>query len=101
MSDSIMSRIEQMWSEQRREEAKTMCAKRKPTEDEISRAMVIGKWFFGWNDITGICPITLGNKHWHKKVCALFEWIAVLESDLKQTAEPNNCTAKPNDGGGE
>jgi hypothetical protein len=27
------------------------------------------------------------DEHWHKKLCALFEWIAVLETE---TSKPNN-----------
>ena len=63
-----------------------MCANRTPTEEEIDRAMVIGKWFFGWTDKTGPCPIGCMDEHWHKKLCALFEWIAVLETE---SSKPN------------
>ena len=76
-----MEAVLDRWSDIRRKEAQTMCAKRKLTEGEIDRAMVIGKWFFGWTDKTGPCPIGCMDEHWHKKLCALFEWIAVLESE--------------------
>ena len=76
------------WAKNREEEAKTMCAKRKPTEVEIDRAMVIGKWFMGWTDETGPCPISVTNGHWGKKLCALFEWIAVLEAEASKLPTP-------------
>jgi hypothetical protein len=72
------------WDKKRDEESKTMCAKRKLTESEIDRAMVIGKWFIGWTDATGPCPISVTNGHWGKKLCALFEWIAVLETEVNK-----------------
>jgi hypothetical protein len=79
-----------MWAKRRNEETATMCAKRRPTEDEIDRAMTIGKWFFGWTDETGPCPISITNEPWHKKLCALFEWIAVLEADNSNIQISNN-----------
>jgi hypothetical protein len=45
--------------------------------------MVIGKWFFGWTEVTGPCPIDVMSGHWGKRLCALFEWIAVLETDSR------------------
>jgi hypothetical protein len=74
------------WAKKSEEDAATMCAKRMLTEEEIDRAMVIGKWFFGWTDKIGPCPISVTNEHWGKKLCALFEWIAVLETEAR---EPN------------
>ncbi len=82
----FLVRLSDRWAKKREEEAATMCAKRTPTEEEIDRAMVIGKWFFGWTDKTGPCPIGCMDEHWHKKLCALFEWIAVLETE---TSKPN------------
>jgi hypothetical protein len=78
--DSLV-RLSDCWAKKREEEAATMCAKRVLTEEEVDRAMVIGKWFFGWTDTTGPCPIGCTDEHWHKKLCALFEWIATLEAD--------------------
>ena len=75
------------WAKKREEEAATMCAKRTPTNEETDRAMVIGKWFCGWTDETGPCPINVASGHWGKKLCALCEWIAVLETEA----------SKPND----
>jgi hypothetical protein len=93
----VMVQIQKMWDIKRQEEASTMFINRKPTEDEIERAMIIGKWFFGWNDTTGTCPISILNEHWHKKVCALLEWIAMLESELqkkKTKTLKNTCSLK-------
>jgi hypothetical protein len=59
----------------------SMCAKRELTEDEVDRAIEIGRWFKAWGDTTGPCPICITNESWHQKLCALFEWIAVLESN--------------------
>lgn len=81
-------RLSALWAKKREEEAETMCAKREPTEEEIDRAMVIGTWFCGWTDATGPCPIDLTSGHWGKKLCALFEWIAVLETEA---SKPNNA----------
>ena len=67
------------WTNKRQEEVNTMCAQRKLTEDEIERAMIIGKWFYSWTRETGPCPIGIMDKYWSKKLCSLFEWIAVLE----------------------
>jgi hypothetical protein len=80
----FLVRLSDRWAKKREEEAATMCAKRTPTEEEIDRAMVIGKWFFGWTDKTGPCPIGCMDEHWHKKLCALFEWIAVLETEASK-----------------
>ena len=87
-SDSLkrlVLQISDIWETRREEEARTMCAKRRPTDEEIDRAMIIGKWFVAWNDETGQCPIDPGNGHWGKKLCALFEWIATLETDTQNT----------------
>ena len=43
-----------------------------------------GKWFMGWTDATGPFPISVTNGHWGKKLCALFEWIAVLETEASK-----------------
>jgi hypothetical protein len=83
-NDAFLAKIFALWDERRAKEATTMCAKRTPTECDIDRAMVIGKWFCAWNDKTGPCPIQVTNGHWGKKLCALFEWIAVLEADLRK-----------------
>ena len=91
-------RISDRWAKLRIEEASTMCAKREPTEEEIDRAMVIGKWFFGWTDETGPCPISGSNEHWHKKLCALFEWIAVLESEFHNPNAGIERPQKPQEG---
>ena len=89
MSSDVLEKICQRWGEQRAEEAKTMCLDRKPTKEEIDRAMIIGKWFWTWNNETGVCPIDCMTPHWGKKLCALFEWIAMLESDnLHKTTQP-------------
>jgi hypothetical protein len=32
------------------------------------------------------------DEHWHKKLCALFEWIAVLETE---TSKPNARLDRP------
>jgi hypothetical protein len=85
------------WSKKREEEAATMCAKREPTEAEIDRAMVIGKWFTGWTDATGPCPISVTNGHWGKKLCALFEWIAVLETEAIKPNAPLESSARSDD----
>jgi len=77
----FLVRLSDRWAKKREEEAATMCAKRTPTKKEINRAIVISKWFFGWTDKTGPCPIGCMDEHWHKKLCALFEWIAVLETE--------------------
>ena len=83
-----LARRSDRWAKKREEEAETMCAKREPTEAEIDRAMVIGKWFCGWTDATGPCPINVTSGHWGKKLCALFEWIAVLEAEA---SKPNSA----------
>jgi hypothetical protein len=75
------------WAEIRLKEAETMLPKRKPTEVEIQRAMIIVKWFIAWNKSTGPCPINISSEYWGKKLCALAEWIAVLESDLMERAK--------------
>ena len=85
--DAFLLRLSDQWAKKREEEAATMCAKRTLTEEEINRAMVIGKWFLGWTDKTGPCPISVTSGYWGKKLCALFEWIAVLESEASITAE--------------
>jgi hypothetical protein len=84
MKDDALSMVFERWKKTREEEAKTMCAKRRLTEEEVDRAMVIGKWFVGWSEETGQCPINLTSDHWGKKLCALFEWIAVLESEAQR-----------------
>ena len=81
VSTDVIDKIAEIWGKQRAEEAVTMCLNRKPTEEEIQRAMVIGKWFLGWTEETSQCPIKISDKHWFKKLCALFEWIAMLESE--------------------
>ena len=78
---NVITKIAEIWGKKRAEEAVTMCLNRKPTEEEIQRAMVIGKWFLGWTEETGQCPIGISNEYWFKKLCALFEWIAMLESE--------------------
>ena len=93
--ENILLKISELWAKKRAEEAATMCAKRKPTEEEIERAMVIGKWFFGWTDETGPCPIGCMNDYWHKKLCALFEWIAVLESNPPHEVGCYNAASHP------
>ena len=91
---SFFVKLADLWAKKRQEEAATMCAKRKLTEDEIRRAMVIGKWFFGWNSQTGQCPILSSDAYWHKKLCALFEWIAVLEAEARDVnRKPRDCAA--------
>jgi hypothetical protein len=80
----FLTKLCDRWAKTREEEAATMCAKRELTEDEINRAMIIGKWFFGWTDKTGQCPISITNDYWGKKLCALFEWIAVLETETRR-----------------
>ena len=89
----LIDNILDMWGKKRKDEALTMCAKRKPTEREINRAMIIGKWFFGWTDKTGPYPINLESKYWGKKLYALFEWISTLESDVNNSNKENknNC----------
>ena len=87
-----ITRVCEWWDKKREEEEATMWAKRAPTEEEVDRAMVIGKWFFGWTEETGPCPIGCADEHWHKKLCALFEWIAVLET------EASNPNAEREDG---
>ena len=85
--DRFILKLSDMWAKRRLEEAKTMCAKRNPTDEEVDRAMIIGKWFCGWTDGTGPCPIDMGTGHWGKKLCSLFEWIATLEADLEGKAK--------------
>jgi hypothetical protein len=77
----LMQRIVEGWTKKRLEEETTMCAKRPLTEEEINRDMIIGKWFFAWTRETGPCPIGMMNEYWYQKLCALFEWIAVLEKN--------------------
>lgn len=81
----FLVRLSDRWLKKREEEAATMCAKRQPTEEEVDRAMVIGDWFFGWTNKTGPCPIGAANEYWSKKLCALFEWIAVLETEASKS----------------
>ena len=82
--DAFLAKLFERWDQKRVKEAATMCAKRAPTECDIDRAMVIGKWFCEWTDKTGQCPISITGGHWGKKLCSLFEWIAVLEADLSK-----------------
>lgn len=79
-NNELLQHITDGWTKKRQEEALTMCAQRPLTEEEINRAMIIGKWFFAWTRETGPCPIGIMNEYWSKKLCALFEWIAVLEN---------------------
>ncbi len=72
------------WAMKREEEATTMGSKRRLTEKEIDRAMVIGKSFVGWSEETGPCPIKPETGYWGKKLCAMFEWVSVLESDVER-----------------
>jgi hypothetical protein len=94
-ADELFDLLSDHWAKKREEEAATMCAKRTLTEEEIERAMVIGKWFFGWTDKTGPCPIGCTDEYWHKKLCALFEWIAVLETEASKgfSPEEQKCIA--------
>ena len=80
-ANDVWQKILEGYDKKREQEALTMCAKRKLTDEEIDSAMVIGKWFLGWNESTGPCPIKITDECWFKKLCALWEWIAVLESD--------------------
>ena len=87
LKDMIVQELIDEWARKRMEEAATMCANRAPTEEEIERAMIIGKWFFGWNSASGPCPISSRNPIWEKKLCSLFEWIATLETEARKGAK--------------
>jgi len=77
----LLQLIADGWAKRHQEEAMTMCAKRPLTAEEINRAMIIAKWFYAWTRETGPCPIGMMNEYWYQKLCALFEWIAVLEKN--------------------
>lgn len=61
----------------------TMYAKRPITQSEADRAMDILKCFRAWSEETtkGPCPIQSDDTEWMRRLCALCEWIAVLETD--------------------
>ena len=82
--------ISEIWARSRADAAATMYAKRTPTDDEVDRAVAILNWFNTWTDETGPCPISISDDHWHKKLCALCEWIAVLESENANIALSNS-----------
>ena len=93
--DTGLDAIMKIWDRQRAEEAATMCAKRRPSKEEIERALVIVKWFFACNSQTGACPL-LDNEYWEKKLCALAEWIATLEGDIPDEPEKaEDMNSKP------
>lgn len=54
------------------------------TEAELERSHQIGSKFLAWVPITGPCPISINDRHWFKKLCGLFETIALLETQVKQ-----------------
>ena len=83
LTDSALSNILSIREAKRAEEAQTMLPTRRPTPDELQRAMVIAKWFYAWNSSCSPCPIAMTDSVWGKKLCSLFEWIAVLESEAK------------------
>jgi hypothetical protein len=57
---------------------------RKPTLEEFDRAYEILGLFIAWDDRAGPCPIHINDDYWFKKLCAMCEWVAVLESDNQQ-----------------
>jgi hypothetical protein len=54
------------------------------TEEQAQRAMQIVSEFVSWTPEVGPCPISISNHHWFKKLCALAETMAMLESQLAE-----------------
>lgn len=51
-------------------------------EPMIARAQEIVAMFTAWDESTGPCPINLVDRPWFTKLCALGEWIALLEAKI-------------------
>lgn len=62
----MINKLARIWAERREAEAATMLIRREPTEEEVDRAMIIGKWFFGWRmkpgHVLSASPISTGIK---------------------------------------
>lgn len=71
-----------------KKKAGIMLAQRKPTEAELNRAKAIGDWFFRWGAKDEPPVIDAANDRF-TKLCALFEWIAVLEGEYEDALEDN------------
>lgn len=55
-------------------------------EPTSERAQEIIRMFTSWDDTTGVCPISIVDKHWFTKLCGMAEWIALLEAKLDPEA---------------
>lgn len=55
-------------------------------ELQVSRATEIVRTFTQWDLDTGPCPISSSDRYWFKRLCALGEWIAILEAKLDPEA---------------
>lgn len=62
--------------------------RRRLTEEEAERAMKIVDGFFGWTLETGPCPIQASDRVWFKRVCAMAERQAKLETELAAATAP-------------